>query len=72
MFHVLWNRDYREFSLSVFQRTHCTVRHENRDGGTYQINDGMSYQGVSTRLFDDLLQLLGKLATMRVYERPTI
>jgi hypothetical protein len=56
----------------VFQRTHCTVRHENRDGGTYEINDGMSYQGVSTRLFDDLLQLLGKLATMRVYERPTI
>ena len=72
MFQVSWNRDYREFSLSVFQRTHCTVRHENRDGGTYEINDGMSYQGVSTRLFDDLLQLLGKLATMRVYERPTI
>jgi hypothetical protein len=34
-----------------------------------ELYDGMSYQGVSTRLFDDLLQLLGKLATMRVYER---
>jgi len=74
LFYVRWVADYDEFKLCIEYRHNTCIREVRNEGSTPRrwtenVNDGMSYQGVSTRLFDDLLQLLGKLATMRVFER---
>ena len=69
-FHVRWVLDFDEHKLCIEDRSLTVTRMIYSSGvEREQLYDGMSYQGVSTRLFDDLLQLLGKLATMRVYER---
>lgn len=59
-----------ESGLELGDREHENSWHRPGDTSRYHtINDGMSYQGESTRYFDDVLRLVHKLPDMLTYER---
>jgi hypothetical protein len=75
VFHIRWIEAASKIDVNF--RRHSAIRltdykpdASSPSRGTYPVNDGMSYQGESVVLFDDMLKLIGKLATMRVYARP--
>ena len=75
VFHMRWIEAASKIGVNF--RRHSAIRltdfkpdASSPSRGTYRVNDGTSYQGESVVLFDDMLKLIGKLATMRVYARP--
>lgn len=75
VFHIRWIEAASKIDVNFRRHSAISLTDFKPDAsspsrGTYRVNDGTSYQGESVVLFDDMLKLIGKLATMRVYARP--